>query len=191
MATTTPNPQASDFQLGPTERPRDTIPGLSHSWTQVQRCSYGRFSPDVVERKQEECFDFQPNSMRVLREQFPPPSIEIALRMLRNTDRIAVADRVEHLNELCQEDGFTILNERSLASLTHFCLSISKDSEIPNLSVSPNGSFVADRIRSGEAMAMEFVGSNLIRLATILGDQAETRLVTFQEAEAFLVGSPR
>jgi hypothetical protein len=138
------------------------------------------------------CVDFEHDESRrssvaEVRPQAPAtPSIEIILRMLRNSERTTIAERIEYLHGICSNDDEPDLNSQSLWSLAAFCLSINKNRSVPSISVSPHGVLVSDWITPGEAIAMEFVGENEIRLVRICGNQAETKNLAFHDAESVL-----
>lgn len=116
------------------------------------------------------------------------PSIENTLSILRQSDgRSEIADCVAHLLDICEHDDESAVEVESLWSLASFFLAIPIPQDVPTMSVSPDGFFVAEWIGSDEAMAMEFVGQDEILLVLVIVNQAESRKVTFEEAEPYLI----
>jgi hypothetical protein len=175
--------------------PHEHVRGPFAGWVQTQRPTQTFDIPALPRGGTVEttvCVDFERDETRgasfaEARPQAPAtPSIEIILRMLRNSERTTIAERIEYLRGICRNDDEPDLNAQSLWSLAAFFLSIDKNRSVPSISVSPHGVFVSEWIATDEATAMEFVGENEIRLVRIFGNQAEIKNLTFREAESFL-----
>lgn len=114
-------------------------------------------------------------------------SAESILRMLRKPDGCSeIADRIANLLRICEYDDEADVQIASLWSIACFFVGIPKQRDVPGISVSPDGIFVAEWIGKDKAMVMEFLDWDEILLVRVFGDEHESRKVKFREAGSYL-----
>ena len=107
--------------------------------------------------------------------------------MLQKSGRTETADRIEELISICEEDEEENYQMDSLESIAHFFLGVPKDKNISDISVSPDGTFIAEWIGpDGRILvAMEFLGDKVLLIRKVDG-RAKASQVDQLEAQSYL-----
>ena len=117
----------------------------------------------------------------------PDTTPEHFVTMLRKSGRTETADRIEELIRICEEDEEENYRMDSLESIAHFFLGVPKDKNISDISVSPDGTFIAEWIGpDGKILvAMEFLGDKVLLIRKVDG-RAKASQVDQLEAQSYL-----
>ena len=107
--------------------------------------------------------------------------------MLRESGRTETAKRIEELISICEEDEEESYQMDSLKSIAHFFLGVPKDKNISDISVSPDGTFIAEWIGpDGRILiAMEFLRDKVLLITKVDG-RAKASRVDQLEAQSHL-----
>ncbi len=107
--------------------------------------------------------------------------------MLQKSGRTETANRIEELINICEEDEEENYQMDSLESIVHFFLGVAKEKNISDISVSPDGTFIAEWIGAeGRILvAMEFLGDKVLLIRKVDG-RAKASQVDQLEAQSYL-----
>ena len=113
---------------------------------------------------------------------------EHLLTMLQQSGRIKTADRIAELISICAEDEDEHYQMDSLNSIARFFLDVPRDKNISDISLSPDGTFIAEWIGPDGRMlvAMEFLGDNVLLIRKVDG-RAKASQVDQLEAQSYLL----
>ena len=117
----------------------------------------------------------------------PHTTPEHFLTMLRKSGRAETADRIEELISICEEDEEESYQVDSLESIARFFLGVPREKSISDISVSPDGTFIAEWLGpDGRILvAMEFVGDKVLLIRKVDG-RAKASQVDQLEAQSHL-----
>ena len=107
--------------------------------------------------------------------------------MLRTTGRNSTASRIEELIIICKEDEDENYLVDSLDSIARFFLGVPRQKSTSDISLSPDGTFVAEWIGpDGKTqVAMEFLGDKVLLIRNVDG-RAKASRVDQREAQSHL-----
>ena len=119
--------------------------------------------------------------------QFHKTTPEHLLTMLQQSGRTKTADRIAELISICAEDEDEHYQMDSLKSIARFFLDVPRDKNISDISLSPDGTFIAEWIGpDGRILvAMEFLGDNVLLIRKVDG-RAKASQVDQLEAQSYL-----
>ena len=109
------------------------------------------------------------------------------MALLQKSGRTKTADRIAELISICAEDEDEHYEMGSLKAIVRFFLEVPKDKNISDISVSPDGTFIAEWIGpDGKILvAMEFLGDKVLLIRKVNG-RAKASQVDQLEAQRYL-----